>query len=110
MPSVPTRASAPISRIGKSWQQLGSFLQQRFKGVRPTPHDATTCLYTMSADAQMILDRLPGHDVAIFTGNSGRGFKFTPLFGRILVDLATTGRTNWDIAPFAMSGPASSQR
>ena len=85
--------------------QLGSFLQQRFNGVRPTPRNATTCLYTMSADAQMILDRLPGHNVAIFTGDSGRGFKFTPLFGRILVDLATTGRTNWDISPFAMTRP-----
>ena len=91
-------------------QQLGSFLQQRFNGVLPTPYDATTCLYTMSADAQMILDRLPGHNVAIFTGNSGRGFKFTPLFGRILVDLATTGRTNWDIVPFAMTRPGIIQR
>jgi monomeric sarcosine oxidase len=85
--------------------QLGSFLQQRFNGVQATPSNATTCLYTMSADYQMILDRFPNQNIAIFTGDSGRGFKFTPLFGRILVDLATTGQTYYDISPFAMTRP-----
>jgi monomeric sarcosine oxidase len=83
---------------------LGSFLAQRFNGVQPTPTNASTCLYTMSADGEMILDNLPGYEnVAIFTGASGRGFKFTPLFGRILVDLATTGKTYYDISPFSIT-------
>lgn len=85
--------------------EIGSFLTQRFNGVQPTPSNATTCLYTMSADAQMILDVIPNQNVAIFSGASGRGFKFTPLFGRILVELATTGKTSYDIAPLAMSRP-----
>jgi monomeric sarcosine oxidase len=85
---------------------IGTFLQQRFNGVQPTPSDAQTCLYTMSADAEMILDRLYGYpNVAIFTGGSGRAFKFTPLFGRILVDLATTGKTYYDISPFSINRP-----
>jgi monomeric sarcosine oxidase len=84
---------------------LGAFLRQRFNGVEPAPADASTCLYTMSADAQMILDRLGDHNVAIFSGASGRGFKFTPLFGRILVDLAMTGHTYYDISPFSLSRP-----
>jgi glycine/D-amino acid oxidase-like deaminating enzyme len=33
------------------------------------------------------------------------GFKFTPLFGRILVDLATTGQTYYDITPFSIRRP-----
>jgi glycine/D-amino acid oxidase-like deaminating enzyme len=83
---------------------LGSFVQQRFNGVQPNATDASTCLYTMSADYEMILDNLPGHrNVAIFTGASGRGFKFTPLCGRILVDLATTGKTYYDISPFSIT-------
>jgi monomeric sarcosine oxidase len=85
--------------------QMGAFLQQRFNGVQPTPYDAKTCLYTMSTDAEMILDRLGFHNVAIFTGGSGRAFKFTPLFGRILVDLATTGKTYYDISPFSITRP-----
>ena len=80
-------------------------MQQRFNGVQPTPYEPSTCLYTMSADYQMVLDRLGYHNVAIFTGASGRGFKFTPLFGRILVDLATTGQTYYDIIPFSIRRP-----
>ena len=50
------------------------------------------------------MDNLPGYEnVAIFTGASGRGFKFTPLCGRILVDLATTGKTYYDIRPFSIT-------
>jgi monomeric sarcosine oxidase len=85
---------------------LGSFVQQRFNGVQPTLTDASTCLYTMTPDGQMILDNLPGYrNAAIFTGASGRGFKFTPLCGRILVDLATTGKTYYDISPFSINRP-----
>ena len=52
----------------------------------------------------MIVDNVPGYqNVAIFTGGSGRGFKFTPLLGRILVDLATTGKTYYDISPFSIN-------
>jgi glycine/D-amino acid oxidase-like deaminating enzyme len=54
----------------------------------------------------MILDCLllyPG--LSIFTGASGQGFKFTPLLGRILVDLATTGQTYCNISPFSISRP-----
>jgi sarcosine oxidase / L-pipecolate oxidase len=83
---------------------IGAFVQERFHGIEPTAASASTCLYTMSADGQMILDLLPTcQGVAIFTGDSGRGFKFTPLFGRILVDLVTTGKTSYDINPFSIS-------
>jgi monomeric sarcosine oxidase len=85
--------------------QLGTFLQQRFNGVSATGTNPATCLYTMSGDNQMVLDRLGFPGVAIFTGDSGRGFKFTPLFGRILVDLATTGKTYYDISPFSITRP-----
>jgi len=83
---------------------LGSFVQQRFNGVQPPATYPSTCLYTMSADGEMILDNLPNYpNVAIFTTASGRGFKFTPLCGRILVDLATTGKTYYDISPFSIT-------
>ena len=85
--------------------QLGSFLQQRFNGIQPAPTSASTCLYTMTPDAQVILDRFPNQNISIFTGASGRGFKFTPLFGRILVDLATTGKTAYDISNFSLTRP-----
>lgn len=82
-------------------EQLSGFVKQRFNGIDPTPCDPSTCLYTMSADSQIILDCLPGFpNVAVLTGESGRAFKYTPLFGRILVELATTGKSAYDIREF----------
>ncbi|MGZ3181628.1 MAG: FAD-dependent oxidoreductase [Telluria sp.] len=82
-------------------RQISEFVAKRFRGVDPTVHDPATCLYTMSADGQMVLDTLPGYpNVAVLTGESGRAFKFTPLFGRILMQLATTGKTPYDISEF----------
>jgi glycine/D-amino acid oxidase-like deaminating enzyme len=90
----------------KILSHLGRFMPQRFNGVSPTPTDSSTCLYTFTNDGQMILDTLPGHpNVAIFCGDSGRGFKFTPLVGRVLVDLATTGSTGYDISPLSIRRP-----
>lgn len=83
-------------------KSIQEFLGQRFRGVQASPKRVATCLYTMSKDQQRVLGVLPNfNNVAIFTGDSGRGFKFTPLFGRILVELATTGRTYYDISPFS---------
>jgi monomeric sarcosine oxidase len=83
--------------------EIAVFAQSRFHGIDPIPLSASACLYTMSPDAQMVLDRLPGHPgVAIFTGDSGRGFKFAPWCGRALVDLVTTGRAHDDIRLFAI--------
>jgi monomeric sarcosine oxidase len=85
---------------------LGTFVQQRFNGVDSAPTNPATCLYTMAPDGEMILDNVPGSpNAAIFTGASGRGFKFTPLCGRILVDLATMGKTYYDIRPFSILRP-----
>jgi glycine/D-amino acid oxidase-like deaminating enzyme len=81
-------------------KRIQDFLRQRFKGVKTTPRRVSTCLYTMSPDGERVLGLLPGYqNVSIFTGDSGRGFKFTPLFGRILVELATTGRTSTTSSP-----------
>ena len=86
--------------------QMSAFMGTRFRSANPAPQDAMTCLYTMSADNQIILDTLPGRpNVAVLTGESGRAFKYTPLFGRILVQLATTGKCAYDISEFRINRP-----
>jgi sarcosine oxidase len=53
-----------------------------------------TCLYTMTPDKHFIVDQHPEHErVAIACGFSGHGYKFAPVIGEILADLATEGRT-----------------
>jgi sarcosine oxidase len=66
--------------------------------------DATTCLYTMTPDEDFIIDRLPGNpNVLIASPCSGHGFKFAPVIGDILADLATLGATQRDISRFSLS-------
>jgi sarcosine oxidase len=64
---------------------------------------ARTCLYTMAADGDFIIDRLPGHpQIIVASPCSGHGFKFAPIIGEILADLATTGHTDHDISRFSL--------
>jgi sarcosine oxidase len=50
---------------------------------------AYTCLYTMSPDGHFLLGPLPGAPGCIVaTGDSGHAFKFVPLLGELLADLA----------------------
>jgi glycine/D-amino acid oxidase-like deaminating enzyme len=52
----------------------------------------------MSPDEHFIVDRHPAHKNVVFAaGLSGHGFKFTPVLGRALVDLALDGGTTLPI-------------
>jgi len=65
---------------------------------------AKTCLYTMTADGDFILDHLPECPAIIIASPcSGHGFKFAPVVGEILADLATEGGTGYDIARFRLA-------
>jgi sarcosine oxidase len=65
---------------------------------------ARTCLYTMAPDGDFILDRLPGcPQIIVASPCSGHGFKFAPVIGEILADLAATGRTDHDISRFSLN-------
>jgi sarcosine oxidase len=59
---------------------------------------AATCLYTMSPDGHFVVDRMPGCRRAwVACGFSGHGFKFMPVIGEALADLATQGITELPI-------------
>jgi sarcosine oxidase len=65
------------------------------------PVATRTCLYTMIPDGNFVIDRLPTHpDIIVASPCSGHGFKFAPVVGEILADLATAGTTRHDIARF----------
>lgn len=60
--------------------------------------DQSTCMVTYTTDRDFIIDhhpRKPG--VILGCGFSGRGFKFSPVVGEILADLATAGETRHEI-------------
>ncbi|MCO4745301.1 MAG: N-methyl-L-tryptophan oxidase [Proteobacteria bacterium] len=53
-----------------------------------------TCLYTSTHNEDFVIDLHPeDRRISIGAGFSGHGFKFAPLVGRILADLASRGKT-----------------
>jgi len=65
--------------------------------------DARTCLYTVTPDGDFVIDRLGGFpQVIIASPCSGHGFKFAPVIGEIVADLAAKGATAHDISRFSL--------
>jgi sarcosine oxidase len=63
----------------------------------------TTCLFSNTADEHFILDRHPEFpEVSIAAGFSGHGFKFCPVVGEIMADLALDGGSKFDLEPFKL--------
>jgi len=64
---------------------------------------ATTCMYTNAPDGHFIIDRHPHHpNVILASPCSGHGFKFAPVIGEVLADLACDGRTAHPIDMFCL--------
>lgn len=68
---------AALQRYARSW----------LPGVDADSLTDISCTYTTTVDENFVLDRIG--PLVIGAGFSGHGFKFTPVIGRILADLAT---------------------
>jgi sarcosine oxidase len=85
-------------------QRLADFLAAHLPGVSHRVADHSVCLYTMSPDEHFVVDRHPEHENVVFAaGLSGHGFKFAPVLGAALVDLALHGTTEFAIDFLAAS-------
>jgi sarcosine oxidase len=57
----------------------------------------------MMPDGDFLIDRLPScPQVIVASPCSGHGFKFAPVIGEILADLAIDGATTHDISRFRL--------
>lgn len=64
--------------------------------------DADQCSYDLVTDDNFILGKLPKFDnILVGTGWRGTGYKFAPLIGKILSQLALQNRTVYDIQQFS---------
>ena len=83
---------------------LAALAARHLPGLRGRIESASVCLYTNSPDGHFLIDRHPLDErVAIAAGFSGHGFKFVPVVGEALADLATQGRTDLPIGFLAAS-------
>lgn len=62
----------------------------------------------MAKDSYFVIDRV-ADNVAVFSGGSGRAFKFGPLIGDCMASLVTGGEAPVDLAPFSASRDAVKQ-
>lgn len=61
----------------------------------------SACTYTLTPDHHFVVGTHPAHpQVSIACGFSGHGFKFSPVIGEVLADLALGGQTDHPIALF----------
>jgi sarcosine oxidase len=84
---------------------MRAVLDERIPALHGDCLACTVCMYTMTPDENFIIGHLPDSDgrVSVAAGFSGHGFKFTPVVGEILADLALDGGTN---APIGLFDPA----
>jgi sarcosine oxidase len=79
------------------------FARELFPGADPTGW-SETCLYTNAPDEDFVLDRVG--PVVIASPCSGHGFKFAPLVGELVADLATGAEPAVPLDRFASSRAA----
>jgi sarcosine oxidase len=84
----PDQRSFDIDEIGR--RRVIRYVTERLPGLDPRPVTELTCLYTSTPDSAFVLERV-GPRLVVGSACSGHGFKFTPLIGQRLADLATGG-------------------
>jgi monomeric sarcosine oxidase len=66
--------------------RISAWVAATYRDVDPTPVDAETCLYTNTEDESFIFDSR--ERVFVCSACSGHGFKFAPVIGKRMADLA----------------------
>lgn len=78
---------------------LRGVLDRYLPGASGPVKQLVTCMYTMTPDENYIIERHPEYEEVVYgCGFSGTGFKFSCVIGEILAELATTGKTRFDIS------------
>jgi sarcosine oxidase len=78
--------------------RIDRFLSVHLPDVTRRQMHFATCLYTLSPDRNFVVDRHPEYpQVSFAAGLSGHGFKFVPVLGEVLADLAERGKTSLPI-------------
>lgn len=81
---------------------MAGHMESRVPDLPGQLRKAVTCMYTTTPDEHFVLARHPAHPdaVTVACGFSGHGFKFVPVVGEIVADLALEGATEHPIALF----------
>jgi sarcosine oxidase len=104
----PTAAPAPFLDVDDP-ALLGALtdaVRRLLPGLDPEPVATERCVYDNSVDTDFVLDRVG--NVVVGCATSGHGFKFGPLLGELLADLADGTAPSIDLHPFRLDRAARS--
>jgi sarcosine oxidase len=92
-------------------ETVRAFMRRYLPGANGRLVSSRICLYTMTPDEHFVLDFHPEQsNILIASCCSGHGFKFSPVLGKILVDLAFTRQTDHDISLFRVGRFATEEK
>jgi sarcosine oxidase len=98
-PGDPTALNRTVT--AEDADECRAFLREHLPTVDGPMQVGQVCMYTVTPDRHFVIDRHPEYpQVVIAAGFSGHGFKFAPVVGEILADLADKGSTHWPIGMF----------
>ena len=101
-PTDPDRVDRELHESDR--EPLRRYRAEHLPGLSPRVALEKVCLYTMTPDADFVVDRLPGEPrITLVGGLSGHGFKFTVLLGRIAAWMVTEQRVPWELSRFALA-------
>jgi len=79
-------------------------IARTYLDLEPVFDSASVCMYTNTPDENFIIDFHPGYrNILIASPCSGHGFKFSPVIGQLLSELATDQPVGFDLSPFALA-------
>jgi sarcosine oxidase len=92
---------APLGRDDPALlAQLTNAVARLLPSLHPVPEATERCVYDNSADTDFIMDRVGR--IVVGCGTSGHAFKFGPLLGELLADLAEDKRPAVDLERFSL--------
>ena len=102
-PCHPDAVDRTVS-AGEAAAMHAAHVAGRLRGAGPAPARSATCLYTMTPDANFVIDRHPAQDrVVVVSACSGHGFKHSAGIGEAVAQLVCDGRSGVDLQPFRLA-------
>lgn len=81
-------------------EPVRDFARALLSGLAERPVRAERCFYATTADGEFHLGPVPGQTRVFMGAFAGHGFKFAPVLGEVLADLATGRDPGVDLTPF----------
>jgi len=82
-----------FARDEAAFARTEAFLSGHLPGAVGPPIYTKTCLYTLTPDRDLVVDRLPDEPGVAVALGAAHGFKFASVIGRILAELSVDGST-----------------